>query len=228
MNSPWSKLPSHWVHAEGLHAFRPRVPGSAAALKLYMALAMFANFKPTPDAPVAGTARLSFSALEALCDISRRYVSLGLSRLEQHGLITTQPIGAAHRYLLAGYAHRGWAKLPRGYLLGEQRFKTLGVRGALHLNALKLYLALLSFRDNDAHTALLSYDKIEHYTGIARPHIRRAIDVLINHEWLSIGSHLPTDRAHHPTNAYVLRGDFWGRKGATYARAARTSAAAPP
>jgi hypothetical protein len=227
MKSPWSKLPSHWVHRHTLRTLRPHgASGSAAALKLYMALAMFANFKPAPTAPVAGITRLSFSELEALCDMSRRYVSLGLGVLQHAGLITIEPIGNAQRYLLRGYEHPGWAKLPRGHLLEEQRFKVMGIRGALYLNALKLYLALLAFRDNNSRETLLSYEKIEEYTGITRPHIRRAIDVLINHEWISMGSRLPADRDQRPTNVYVLRGDFWGRMPSTYARAA-TGGAAP-
>lgn len=64
------------------------------------------------------------------------------------------------------------------------------------------------FCDNNSRETLLSYEKIEEYTGIARAHIRRAIDVLINHEWISIGSRLPPDRDQNPTNVYFLRSDF--------------------
>jgi hypothetical protein len=112
MKSPWSKLPSYWVHNAALRSFRPRTLGSAAALKLYLALAMHANFKPAPGAEVAGLARLSFSELESVCDISRRYVSLGLTLLTHAGLVTTHAVGTAHRYQLQGYDHPGWAKAP--------------------------------------------------------------------------------------------------------------------
>jgi hypothetical protein len=33
---------------------------------------------------------------------------------------------------------------------------------------------------------------------------------------------LPAGREQRPTNVYVLRGDFWGRRSGTYARAAAT------
>jgi hypothetical protein len=69
----WSKLPSRGIREGALRAVGP--DGGAAALKLYMALALWANFKPSPSAEVAGLARLTYSELEALCDISRRYVS---------------------------------------------------------------------------------------------------------------------------------------------------------
>lgn len=39
---------------------------------------------------------------------------------------------------LRGYDHPSWAKLPRGHSLEESRFKAMGIRGALYLNALKL------------------------------------------------------------------------------------------
>lgn len=189
----------------------------AAALKLQMALAMFASFRRLPSDDAAGYARLSFSDLESLCDISRRYLALGLAALEHHGLITTHAIGNANRYLLSQFELAGWAKLPRAHLLEEHRFRGLGLRGAASLTALKLYLALVTFRPNQARHVLLSYDKIEHYTGIPRPRIRHAIDVLINHDWISIATHavdpIAGDITDHrkPTNVYILRGDFWGR-----------------
>ncbi|GFE82493.1 hypothetical protein GCM10011487_44930 [Steroidobacter agaridevorans] len=234
----WSKLPSRWIHERKLCAFSPagnRLAGgrgasgtAAAALKLQMALAMFASFRALPSDDTAGYARLSFSDLEELCDISRRSVARGLAVLEQHGLITTHAIGNANRYLLSQFELAGWAKLPRAHLLAENRFRGLGLRGATSLNALKLYLALVTFRPNPVRHVLLSYDRIEHYTGIPRPRIRHAIDVLINHDWISIGTHAvePVDDHRKPTNAYILRGDFWGRPRQTYAHAAVT--AEPP
>lgn len=120
----------------------------------------------------------------------------------------------------------GWAKLPRAHLLHENHFRGLGLRGAAALNALKLYLALVTFRPNQSRHVLLSYDRIEHYTGIPRPRIRHAIDVLLNHDWISIGTHgvasiaAEVNEHRKPTNVYILRGDFWGRPQQTYPRAA--------
>lgn len=217
MKTLWSKLPSRWIRDGGLRAFE--ASGAAAALKVYLALVMFANFKPSLASPVAGTAALTFSQLEALCGISRRSIAGGLRLLEAHARITTDADGAAHRYVLAGFDDSGWAKVPKAHLLAEHRFDAVPIRGVLHLDALKLYLTLLSFRANDSSQALLSYDKIGHYTGIPRPRIRRAIDVLINHEWLSLASQPPTSSPHQPSTIYLLRGDFWGRQHVNYARA---------
>jgi DNA-binding transcriptional ArsR family regulator len=111
-------MPSRWIADGQLCAFRGGgAGGQAAALKLYMALAMFAAFKPTPSAPIAGSARLSFSDLERQCDISRRYVSRGLEVLKERRLLTVDKVGNAHRYLLSGYEAAGWAKLPSAHLL---------------------------------------------------------------------------------------------------------------
>jgi hypothetical protein len=212
MKCAWSKFPSRWIREGALRDFRSDgALGCAAALKLYMALAMFASFKPSPTAEVAGAVRLSFSELEALCDISRRYVSLGLAMLARRELITIQSVGNANSYVINGYDEIGWAKLPRGHLLEGRRFKAMSIRGALYLDALQLYLTLLTFRHNNSHEALLSYDKIEHYTDIPRRHIRRAIDVLLNHEWASIASNPVESSNQRSANIYVLRGDFWGR-----------------
>jgi hypothetical protein len=214
-----------------------------------MAIAMFASFRPGPSAPVAGTAQISFSELEAVCDISRRYVAHGLAVLKAHELITVDGTCKVHRHHLARplpwppdttalprsacvpsasgrcgsrarrYEDAGWAKLPRAHLLEAHRFSGLGIRGALYLNALKLYLALVTFRPNDSPQALLSYDKIETYTGMPRSGIRRAIDVLVNHQWLSLAAHASTTAVRKSTNVYVLRGDFWGRRHQNYVRA---------
>jgi hypothetical protein len=220
-------MPSRWIRDGALRAFHAEgATGDAAALKLYLALAMGANFKPSPSAAVAGTARLSFCDLETLCEISRRSIARGLRCLETHARIQTHRAGKSHHYVLCDYDETGWAKLPRGHLLAHRRFQAVGIRGTHYLNALKLYLALVTFRANSSAQVLLSYDRMEHYTGVPRPQIRRALDVLMNHEWLSIASHTSESRPNTSVNVYLLRGDFWGRRHANYARATTTSA--PP
>lgn len=223
--SIWSKMPSRWVRQGGLKQFRAKSAGTnAAALKLYMTVAMFANFKASPDIVVPGFARLSFSNLEDLCNISRQYVGCGLKVLASHELVDIHKTGNANGYFLTGYDDIGWAKLPRSYLLEKtSRFAGLPIRGVLHLEALKLYLALVTFRDNNAQTVWLSYDKIEEYTGIPRRRIRRSIDVLINHEWISLAAHSDGIGDRKATNVYILRGDFWGKQRRTYARASTFS-----
>jgi len=230
MKSVWAKVPSKWVQQAGLKKFRATAAGeSAAALKLYMAVAMFANFKPSPAEKIAGVAKLSFSELENICGVSRQFVARGVALLSSHGLIEVLKVGNANAYLLAGYDDLGWAKVPRAYLLDNGRFERLGIRGSLHLNALKLYLALTTFRENTSPRSLLSYDKIVEYTGMPRASVRRSIDVLINHEWISLASNSEGAGDTRPANSYILRGDFWGKQRRTYARAladAPTSAVA--
>ena len=102
----------------------------------------------------------------------------------------------------------------------ESRFAGVSIRGRLHLEALKLYLLLLTFRRNESHKSLIAYDKIEGYSGIPRGRIRRAIDVLLASEWISVESVPAAMSKSKPPNTYILRGDFWGRNRRTYARAA--------
>jgi hypothetical protein len=136
MKSVWAKMPWKRDQQEGQKKFRANAAGeNAAALTLYMAMAMFANFKPSPNANVAGVAKLSFSVLADLCDVSRQYVSRGVALLDSNGLIEVLKVGNANAYLLAGYDDLGWAKLPRAHLLDKGRFERLGMRGSLHLNA---------------------------------------------------------------------------------------------
>lgn len=101
MKTVWSKLPSRWLRNGALRAFRANgCTGDAAALKLYMALAIFASFRAAPTAPVAGSVRLSFTELERLCGISRRYIARDLHGLEANARISIHPFGKAHRYVL--------------------------------------------------------------------------------------------------------------------------------
>lgn len=219
MKTVWSKVPSRWIREGALHAFDARgASADAAALKLYMALAFFASFKSSPNIAAGsvrsrsrngGCVRSRVTPLHAICDAWCR----------THAF-TFHQVGTAHHYTLTHYEDTGWAKLPRAHLLADRRFQSFGIRGELYLDALKLYLALLTLRDNEASQVLLSYDKIEQYAGIARRHIRRAIDVLLNHEWIAITSHVPQSRQRDPINIYLLRGDFWGRSHSNYARAA--------
>ncbi len=224
--SIWAKMPSVWIQAGLLSDFHAKSAGpNAAALKIYMAIAMFANFKPNPQIGTAGFAKLSFNELEDLCDVSRQSVRNGIAVLAERDLVSIVKVSNANGYVLQDYDELGWAKIPSGYLLqkqnfsGKTRFSGMKIRGALHLEAIKLYLALLTFRHNQAQQVYLSYDKIQHYTGIPRARIRRSIDVLVNHEWISVASHMYQSTDRKPANAYILRGDFWGKDRRPYARA---------
>jgi hypothetical protein len=226
-------MPSRWIQDGGLKTFHASQAGpNAAALKIYMAIAMFANFKPNPQVSTAGFAKLSYSDFEEVCGISRQSVCDGIALLNQSAILTINPIGNSQGYILADYDEPGWAKIPSGYLLQKANFSTqtrfagISIRGALHLEAIKLYLALLTFRHNEAQQTHLSYNKIEEYTGIPRGRIRRSIDVLVNHEWISVASHVYEASDRKPSNVYILRGDFWGKNRRSYARASTPKIAA--
>lgn len=231
--SIWAKMPSRWIQDGGLKNFHANLAGkNAAALKIYMAVAMFANFKPTPQISTAGFAKLSYSDFEDVCGISRQSVCDGIALLNESAILSINKIGNSHGYTIVDYDEKGWAKIPSGYLLqkanfsSQTRFAGMSIRGALHLEAIKLYLALLTFRHNEGQQAHLSYNKIEKYTGIPRGRIRRSIDVLVNHEWISVASHTYEAAVRKPSNVYILRGDFWGKSRRPYARASTPEIAA--
>jgi len=128
MKTVWSKLPSRWIRDGALHDFDAcGARGDAAALKLYVALAFYASFKSSPTR-AAGSVRLTFTELGALCEISRHSIARGLRRLLSQARIDVHRVGTAQRYTLANYEDTGWAKLPRAHLLADRRFQSFGIR----------------------------------------------------------------------------------------------------
>jgi hypothetical protein len=139
--------------------------------------------------------------------------------LNEHGLVSVQRVANANAYSLSGYEALGWAKIPRRYLLEGGSFRNLEIRGRIHLEALKIYLSLLTFRQNAFPHVSLTYDKIGEYTGIPRARIRRSLDVLFSHAWISLTTYTDDVGGTKIPNTYFLRGDFWGSKKQTYAPA---------
>lgn len=226
--SEWAKMPIRWIHEDGLVAFRGRsakpvsksfLPAwppeaddaqlrneSLAALKLYLVLSCRADFS-------TGVAKVTYSELCKLGVMSRAVVARSLQRLEKAGLIRRQT-----RALKSGslihienwndvYA---WGKIPklwlydgnhgRMLLLGEFNFTQLS------FHAMKIYLAILSFRDRRG-IATISYDRLATCTGVSRHHIAHAITRLYDMELISFRpGEFHSEHQFDRTNRYLVRG----------------------
>lgn len=188
----WVKIPTEWIRDKedpGLRRFSWRGPDRSsfiAALMLYICIAHHAVRKPTDDLPRPGLAKLSYTKLTELTDLSRAKIASGTRILHDYSLVQRLKSGKTNVYRVVNYEIRsGWAKLPCKSLYDEKEqaivpFKEFKLRHKNELNALKLYLLLVSFRDNQSNHANPSYDKIQPYTGISRNEIRSAISLLIN------------------------------------------------
>ena len=179
------------------------------ALKTYLALCMRANFHATEDRPRAGMTDITLRELEQMTGASRPTLSKGIKLLQEAKLTTM----SAHRnelrrwFEITGYDVTGWAKIPGKFLLENSRLQRFPVRGLVPFVALKVYFALLAFRDNRSITTHLSYDSIEEYCDVQRRHIRSSISLLASEGWISINKGLPVD-GKNPPSEYVLGGSF--------------------
>jgi hypothetical protein len=186
MIAQWAKMPSSWIIQDhGLRDFSIKESGTnAQALKLYITIALMANFKPNKEFSNAGCAAISYSEFEEIAGGSRTLIANGIRMLESYGLIERNSSPKTHVYRLQHYADRGYAQLPKRHILQSEhgsRIAQLSLRNVMTLNALKLYLLLAAFRDTRLNKALISYDKIEDYTKIRRRDIRPAISTLIEY-----------------------------------------------
>jgi hypothetical protein len=176
---PWVKLPSRWIEREGLREFRwVRGEGSdnLAALMALAAICHQANDE-------TGTVRLTYDSLCEATTLSRSKLSAGLNILVERGQLERGTDGRSS-FRLAEYDPKsGWAQFPAAGLYRDgiiYAFKHLHLRQPAELHALKLYFLFASRRDRRTNVAMITYEKIEDYSGVGHNGIRRALS------WLAV------------------------------------------
>lgn len=183
MNTPWSRpkmqqwvrLPSAWIEAGGLRAFRWKAEQGGREIAALLVLAVIAHHSED------GIAKLTYEEMSSKAGISRAMVSAALDILEERDVITRNVAGRGTFGLKNYNPMAGWAKLPaKGIYTGGvvQAFQHLTLRNKNELVALKLYFLFAAMRDNDTNYAHISYDKINERTGISRDTIRAGLSIL--------------------------------------------------
>lgn len=187
----WVRMPSFWLRDEsvmplaGLRWSGPHKSDRIAALMIYMVLVHHANDQPTAQFPDVGWVTLTYTRLSDVTGLSRSKIAGGLKILEQMGCVEVCQLGRNNSYYVAEYGtHGGWAKLParRLYTRDLQRipaFHAFKLRSRVELDALKLYLIIIALRDNATNYAVVSYDRMCEYTGLARNHVKPALSLLV-------------------------------------------------
>lgn len=182
-----------------------------AGLMVYIAILFGIDGRPPEnDGHISG--RFTYSYLEDVTLLSRAKIAKGLAVLEAKSLLLRESLPSGNNYFIK-VQRGGWGKLPRQFLLNDsgecKPFKKFNLRSKDELNMLKLYLLLLTFRDNKSNTASIGYDKIEGYTGIFRGEIKKAVSQLIAHNMITVdcAANANDDTAYHGThNMYKIRG----------------------
>lgn len=185
----FAKLPTSWItdkERPGLKRLKwdgTDNAGNVAALMIYIAIAHHVNEKPNEAFSKPGFARLSYSDFQKIVGLSRAKIAAGLKILEDLGIVVVNKEEKTSVYQLVGYPAERWGKLPCGYLYQDGRIRVFGdfhLRLKNELNALKMYLLMVAFRDNARNYTIIAYENIHRYTGIPENDIRSAISLLVN------------------------------------------------
>jgi len=222
--SEWAKMPVDWIREGGLVNFsdesyslksmwvkedRSARNTCVSSLKLYLTLCCRADF-------TTGNASVTYEELIRLTGLSRPTVAKALTRLEMGGLIQrkAQPLRKGSSILICGWLEsKSWAKIPKRWLYdGSFGAKILMLTefnfSRASLSALKVYIALLAYRDsNRGGIAMLSYDRLALVTGVKRHHIADAITRLYDLRMISFRQGDFSEASDFSrTNRYLVRG----------------------
>lgn len=206
------KMPSRWVRypgqGGGLKAFSWQEPNrsrSIAGLMLYIALLHNVHEQATSLHP-AGTARVSYTDLQDITGLSRTVIAAGLRKLEEQNIIRINKEGKTSTYqLVDAYFEKEWGKLPFRALYKSGKsigfFYDLKLRKKVELDALKVYLLIVAFRDSALNYMSMAYPKISEYTGVQKNHIKSAVSFLVVNNLIQVDqlSNAET-REQDPTN----------------------------
>lgn len=212
MASLWAKMPCGWQQQEVTQkALRAAPVGEAiAALKLYLATCMLANFNPTSALPRAGSVKLSLVVFAKKTGMTKPLAIKGMRLLESVGLLRRE-IGKPITYVLSEYdtcSH--WTKLPKKYLLGSdpremERLATLPNRGQEIFEALQFYIYIASIRNKSTDKAMATYETITDTLGMSRNAVSRVISTLCAKNLISMRPEESFDHL-RPRNVYWLLG----------------------
>jgi hypothetical protein len=175
----WVKLPSVWIEESRLRMLRWEGDGKgsndAAAL---MVLAVIAHNAEQET----GFAKLTYEQICQAVGLSRAKVAAGLDVLECKLEVIRRTPNGRSTFQLSNFDPRGgWAKFPASSMYSGNvisGFADFHLRRPTELNSLKLLFLFASRRARDNNMAVISYDKIEIYTGIDRARIKPAISTL--------------------------------------------------
>lgn len=196
--------------------WRQHKGSGTAALMLLFALAIKSNLdQKTNGRRTDNQVVATYEDLMALTNLSRGPVAAGLEILRELGAITTAKNGNGCVYTLLGIDKPGeYCELPQGHLLDGQtvmrRLKGLhaSLKNRSSLDAIKLYMLLLSLRDRNSNVARAKYETIREYTGLRKEEISVAVQVLQGAQLIRLArdEEVPLKGGQHRHNRYVVSG----------------------
>lgn len=199
INSRWGSFP-RWV-SDALRKFPagPEAGAHMAALRVYLALALVADFDTRE-------ASISWSDLQEQTGLSRPMVLKGIAAAEKAELISIDKSSHRHSYRLLRESDDEIAFIQVPLLELRSALPSFPARGFHALDTLKLYITLLAVRFRNSDKAVISHKKIWLRTGIQPGRVRAAIDVLIERHLIHVQRAESIGVGGHPYNEYILLG----------------------
>jgi DNA-binding transcriptional ArsR family regulator len=213
----WARIPTAWIIREeklSLLTWRQEKSSATAALILLIALAIRLN--QSNDGRMVDrdrqrtSFRESYNELQSFTGLSRAKISAGLRLLNQMKIVTISRVKRMNQYTLRDIVEDGkWAKVPQTHLLNGKTllFSKFQLRHRHELNALKLYLLLIAYRDRRTNFAVIGYDKICKISGVMRNDISSALSLLMHLDLVRVKQDDPVNgNSGRPHNCYRIRG----------------------
>ncbi len=190
----WVKMPSGWISNNKLrrHFSSPSgISTDIAALKIYMCLCLnsdtiqrkqYSEFSMSEIIDDRFESCMTYDQLGEMASLSRVLISRGITKLKETGLITDEGTTRKKCYVLTGNPRRGWCKMPRKDILKKDgivsAFTSFTQRYPHERDALKIFLYLLSIRQNSKRYIAVSRGAITEATGVGLASIDGALGFL--------------------------------------------------
>lgn len=194
----WAKFPTKWILRDKKLAailWGKHKSNATASLLLLIALTIIRNRQglrgeqtlPSDSEFVVAT----YDKLLDMIPMSRAKVAGGLALLLELGIIERNEKIPSVYHLLGILESGGWAQMPQSTLMRSSSiavFEGFTLRNQAELDALKIFMLLIAFRNNKTGFARIGYEKIEEYSGVPGRRIKRAKSLLIAHDLIYVES----------------------------------------
>lgn len=207
----FSKINLWWIETDIFtQQFKNSNSGtSIASLKVIIAIALEADHQ-------SRLAKISLSEIQDITGLSRPMVTRAIQILLENKLINAieRRRGKSSTYQLNDVpplhfkiaASKGWARLPYKPLIAN--LSQIPNRGLSALAALKNYLIMLKYRQNDLTTVGIKHKTFVEKGALQPKQVKKGNDILFNHELISITrvTNLNTNAVEHVKNLYEIKG----------------------
>lgn len=216
----WKKMPSNWVNEKTLlPQLQWKGPGKSNYIAALMIYIVFIHEVCVDESDgKIGQCRLTYEDIHTATGLSRPKISKGLALLKEwkhveqigharNGLFEVADIEKVYKKDASG-----WAKCPANGLYKNaskknqsaiNAFKQFNLRSKIELHALKLYLVILTRKDNISGKTIIGYDKINEYTSIATNDISAASSLLVTTGLIRVSTESGTANDFARKNVYT-------------------------